>query len=240
MPRRRNGGLAPAIGLCAAIVAAGCGGGTAGGAGAGGQGSAGAPAEAGAQGDAGAHTVVLHPKAAPLPGETACEVRIVTGISIPSRNHVPVCTHVDYATNPPSGGDHWPIWAAFKEHTLAVPREMYVHDLEHGAVVMAYRCDGPCPVVVKALEAAFAGKKPDPVCPPGGPPARLVITPDPKLAAPIGLAAWGATYVATCVDPPSLAAFVESAYGHGPEVECADGVDIEADPSVLATCGGGG
>lgn len=247
-------GMAAIAGVGATLGVEGCGGNSqvaatrgAGGSGQGG-GDAGGKGDAAAgdaaAGDAadGSSTMVLHPNAAPLPGEAACEVTIVTHIAIPSRQHVPVCTHVAYATNPPSGGDHWPVWAAFKKYDRAVLREMYVHDLEHGAVVLAYRCDKPCPDVVNALGVAFAGKTPDPKCEAniGGPPARLVVTPDPQLAKPIGLAAWGATYTATCIDPPSLAAFVESAYGHAPEDECADGIDIEADASVLAACPDGG
>lgn len=34
--------------------------------------------------------------------------------------------------NPPSGGNHWQQWAAFKEYPTAIRREIYVHDPEHG------------------------------------------------------------------------------------------------------------
>jgi uncharacterized protein DUF3105 len=192
----------------------------------------------GGGGDAGTDgpiTTTVYPNDPPLPGETECKVVETTGIPIASRIHVPICTPVDYPTNPPCGGNHWPVWAAYREYTTQVPREMYVHDLEHGAVVLLYRCQEPCPNVVSALHAQMNDID-DPLCLTAGEGvnARLVLTPDPLLATPIAATAWGATYVATCIDPPSLKAFILSAYGKGPEVLCNDGFDPAAYP-----CDGG-
>ncbi|MRG93255.1 DUF3105 domain-containing protein [Polyangium spumosum] len=179
-----------------------------------------------------AETEVLTPDAPPLPGETECRVVKTTNIPVASANHVELCADVTYETNPPSGGDHWGQWAAFKKYTTPVPREMYVHDLEHGAVVLSYRCEDACPEVVAALEKVFDEAAADPLCLSGGagPKARLVLTPDAELEAPIAAAAWGATYTATCIDTASLAAFVSEVYGKGPEATCFDGVDVEAAP----------
>jgi hypothetical protein len=197
---------------------------------------------AGAGGSPGGQiTTTTHPSAPPLPGESACTVVEVTGIPEPDFNHIAPCTPLPYATNPPSGGDHWPIWAAFKKYTTVVPREMYVHDLEHGAIVLAYRCSGACPDVVSALGSVFDGMA-DPLCLsiPGGPHARVVLTPDPELATPIAAAAWGATYTATCIDVPSLRAFANAHYAKGREQICVDGIDVEATPPCGVVDGGGG
>jgi hypothetical protein len=184
-------------------------------------------------------TTTLSPGEAPLPGETTCKVVEVTGIPEPDFLHVTPCTPVAYATNPPSGGDHWPIWAAFKIYAQAVPREMYVHDLEHGAIVLAYRCSGACPEVVAALTQVFESMA-DPLCLTlGGPPARMVLTPDPLLSTPIAASAWGATYTATCIDVPSLQAFADAHYGHGREDLCTDGQDIASMP-LCPDAGDGG
>ncbi len=176
----------------------------------------------------------LTPDAAPLPGQTECKVTITEGLSIEGSTHEPVCTQVEYATNPPSSGNHWPIWAAFRAFGAAVPREMYVHDLEHGGVVMAYRCDGACPEVTDAFEDAATAFGPDERCltaENGADRSRIVVTPDPLLDRPIGLAAWGATYTATCIDPPSLLAFLRDHYATGPEDTCAEGKD-PTDPAT--------
>ncbi len=185
-------------------------------------------------------TVTLHPDAPPLPGETECKVVVTMGIAVPNVEHVPACTHVEYPTNPPSGGDHWPVWAAYKAYQTPVPREMYVHDQEHGGVVLAYRCADACPEVVSALEAVRTGVATDPLCAIAGLQARVILTPDPELDHPIAAASWGATYVATCIDPPSLSTFVDQVYGKGTEATCAQGRDIEDPASGAPNCGGAG
>lgn len=184
---------------------------------------AGATASDGAGGGA---TTVLHPNAPPLPGETECTVTIQTGIHVPAATHVPICTPVAYATNPPCGGPHWPVWAAFGEYATPVPRPMYVHDMEHGAVLLAYRCAAGCPDVVAALEHVRATTAPDPKCAGTGTSARVVLTPDPELATPIAAAAWGATYTATCIDEASLSSFAAEVYGKAPEDFCSPGLAL--------------
>ncbi len=175
--------------------------------------------------DAGAITTVLHPDAPPLPGQSSCEVTITTDIPVGKAIHVSPCTHVDYATNPPSGGDHWGVWAAFASYDVPVPREMYVHDMEHGALILLHDCDGACPDVLAALAEAKDAVAGDPLCLqiPDGPTERVITTPDPLLNTPIAMAAWGATYTATCIDVPSLRDFAKAHYGHGTETVCAQG-----------------
>ncbi len=170
-----------------------------------------------------------HPGATPLPGQDSCEVVEITDLPEDSFNHIADCQAITYATDPPSGGDHWPFWAAYKEYTHAVPKEMYVHNLEHGSIVLLYKCDGECPDVVAALDKVFNSKA-DPLCLtiPGGPHARMVLTPDPTLKTPIAMAAWGSIYTATCIDQKSLQAFADKFYGGGREQLCNDGEDIEA------------
>ncbi len=180
-------------------------------------------------------TTTLHPGAPPLPGESECTVTEVTEIPETSAAHLATCTAITYATNPPSGGDHWAVWAAFKKYDQPIPREMLVHDLEHGAIALLYRCAGECPDVVAALTKVFDGMA-DPLClmVPGGPPARMILAPDPELPTPIAAAAWGATYTATCIDVPSLQAFANAHYAQGPENLCTNGVD----PLAMPPCGG--
>jgi len=171
-------------------------------------------------------TVTLHPGDPPLPGESACTVVEVSNIPEPDFNHLDICTPITYG-DPPSGGNHWPIWAQYTQYTSPIPREMYVHDLEHGAVVLTYNCPSGCPAVVAALQQVFDSQV-DPICLAmgGGPVARMVLTPDPLLSTPIAASAWGATYTATCIDTPSLLEFVKDHYGQGREDFCTDGYAI--------------
>ncbi|WP_437737050.1 DUF3105 domain-containing protein [Sorangium sp. So ce1335] len=176
--------------------------------------------------------ITLFPDAPPLPGETECKVVIQTGIPVPSALHVPACTPVQYATNPPSGGDHWSSWAAYKRYEAEVPRELYVHNLEHGAIVLAYRCPASgCAEVTAMLDKVRTEAASDPRCLtlPGGPEARLVMTPDSALDTPIAAAAWGATYTATCLDKASLSRFVADSYARGPEDTCSGAAAVDVD-----------
>lgn len=176
----------------------------------------------------------LTPDQPPLPGESECKVTITDHVPDEGHTHVEICTEVDYDSNPPSSGNHWPIWAEFRTHEVAVPREMLVHNLEHGAIVMRHRCDPECPEVVEAFEAAADDFGVDALCVSGEDSAersRIVISPDPELDAPIGISAWRATYVATCIDPESIQAFIEEHYGNGRENVCKEGKD-PLDPTV--------
>ncbi|AUX41912.1 hypothetical protein SOCE26_033370 [Sorangium cellulosum] len=187
-------------------------------------------------------TVTLFPDAPPLPGERECKVVIRTGIPLTPARHLPVCTPVQYETNPPSGGDHWPIWAEYKSYEAPVPREIYVHSLEHGAIVLAYRCPSSgCTEVKAMLDQVRSEATSDPRClaSPGGPEARLVVTPDDALDSPVAAAAWGATYTATCLDAASLARFVADNYAKGPEDTCsnAGAVDVDDPAGDAPRCG---
>jgi uncharacterized protein DUF3105 len=206
--------------------------------GTGGDGSTGTSVSTGTM-DAGSQpvTVTLHPKADPLPGESACTVVEVTNISIPDAHHVPVCTQVPYPTNPPSGGPHWPVWVARAKYTEAVPRELYTHNLEHGWIVLSYRCDEECPNTVAALGQALDDANDTYCIAQGSPTARVILTPDPLLKTPIAVSAWGATYTATCIDPPSIADFIAGRIGRGTEAICSDG---QAPAAVTAACITGG
>lgn len=161
----------------------------------------------------------------PLHPDASCSVTIDTPPLLDSP-HVPVGTPVTYDSNPPSSGPHYPIWAAFQEFMTPVDRRYYVHDLEHGAVVLLYRCDdgSGCPEIVQGLRDVAASLADDPICNKStGPRNRVVITPDPLLPTTVAAAAWGWTYTADCLDVPSLKAFVVQHYGDGTEVFCANG-----------------
>ncbi len=156
-----------------------------------------------------------------------CEITVDAPPYLPGQ-HVAVGTHVDYDSNPPSSGPHYPVWAAFQTWSTPVPREYYVHDLEHGAVVLLYKCAadaaGGCSDVVSGLEAVRAALPDDPLCDKATVRVRVVVTPDPLIDVPVAAAAWGWTYRAKCLDVPSLIQFAKDHYGKGTEPVCANGV----------------
>lgn len=153
----------------------------------------------------------------------ACKATI-TAPPLMDAPHVPIGTAVTYNSNPPSSGPHYPLWAAFREYDVPVDRRYYVHDLEHGAVVLAYKCAtaAECPELVEGLRKVVANIKTDPLC---MAPIRVryVLTPDPLLATKVAIAAWGYTYTADCLDVPTLSAFANDNYAQGPENFCSEG-----------------
>jgi len=151
--------------------------------------------------------------------------------------HVPVCSPVTYGTNPPTSGPHYPIWAAYQSYATPVPRGFYVHDLEHGAVVILYNCPSGCASDVAALQQFLDARPADPLCLPPVK-SRIVVTPDPLSPTPFAAAAWGHTLTAECLDLATLGAFIDAHYAKAPENECANGVNVTSpDAGFAPDCG---
>lgn len=154
--------------------------------------------------------------------------------------HVTECSPLSqdlYTSNPPSSGNHYPVWAAFKAYDQPIPRGYYLHDEEHGAVVFLYNCPEGCPEDVAALKAIVAALPVDPLCTdPAGPQRRAIITPDPKIDSKFAVAAWGWTLKAPCVDPQSFSAFARAHYAKAVENFCINGTDVLA-VGVAPGCG---
>jgi hypothetical protein len=138
--------------------------------------------------------------------------------------HTDLDASITWSTNPPSSGTHFPIWAKWGVHTEIVPRGYYVHNEEHGGVVLLYRCIAPdCAQLRQQLETFVNGLPGEPQCASSGVARRVVLTEDPLIDSPVAAAAWGYVYKADCVDEPSLRAFVLARIGRGPEDLCTEG-----------------
>lgn len=158
---------------------------------------------------------------APIHPPASCDV-VLSSPPVTSQNHVPERTAVEYCSNPPSSGDHYPVWADFKEYAAPVEWPYLVHSLEHGAVLLLYKCDPPgCPDVVEGLRKIKDEAPADPRCDPGT--KRIIIAPSPTIPTKIAAAAWGKTYEAPCLDAPTLSAFVRDNVGKGTEDLCIPG-----------------
>jgi hypothetical protein len=175
--------------------------------------------------DAGEASVSDAAVEAPPPPDASCNVVAKDEVIQPGI-HVPEGTAIDYPTNPPSSGEHYPVWANFQEYDHPVADGYLVHSMEHGAVALFYDCiPGACaadPGVLEALRAVRAAVPTDPLCDPSIR-VRVIIAPRPANDSPITAAAWGATYHADCVDAPSLAQFIADHYAKAPENFCSPG-----------------
>lgn len=154
-------------------------------------------------------------------GEGPCNARSIA-MPIEGANHVAVGTVVSYQSNPPSSGNHFPYWGLWGAHDPPLERGYYVHNLEHGGVVLLYKCDGATCPDQAALKALLDGRPQDPLC---APPvrSRMILTADASLPTAVAATAWGHIYLADCVDAATLSAFVDAHYGMGTEAVCAEG-----------------
>lgn len=158
---------------------------------------------------------------APLHPDASCPVTIDTPPLLDGQ-HVPEGTPITYNSNPPSSGPHYPVWANFLEYPTPIPLPYLVHDLEHGAILLLYKCTENCAPVVEALRRVRDSLPTDPKCDPSLR-VRVVIAPEPSLDVPVAASAWGWIYKAQCVDEPTLSAFAREHYGQGTEDFCTPG-----------------
>jgi len=168
-------------------------------------------------------------------GSAACHA-LVQERALAVGEHIVACTPITYATNPPSSGQHYPTWADFGAYDFALPRGYWVHNLEHGAVVVTYHCEDGCAADLAAAKAWLAELKPDATCSTG--PARALLVPDPDLDVPWAASAWGFTLRADCFDPQAFTKFYLEHAGQAPAPEaslCGSGFDFRAEGSE--TCG---
>jgi hypothetical protein len=115
----------------------------------------------------------------------------------------PAFPHAPYGSNPPTSGPHTPYVAPWGVHDKPVANEVLVHNLEHGGVVLGYRC-ADCPDVVKALTALAEGYP------------MVVVAPNPDLPAPVVASAWRHTLAVQRLDAQgrrAIAAFLARHHG---------------------------
>jgi hypothetical protein len=161
---------------------------------------------------------------------------VVTSYRLSPGVHVTACMPIVYSSNPPSSGEHYPTWADFGVYDFPLPRGYWMHNLEHGAVVVTYHCTAGCDEDVARAKAWLAQLTPDATCPEG--PPRILLVPDPLLDVPWAASSWGFTLRADCFDPDAFSDFFVAHAGQAiaPEAGlCGTGFDFRADGSN--TCG---
>lgn len=84
----------------------------------------------------------------PLPGTKVADL---------GRGHVPIGEKVDYNSNPPTSGKHYEDWIRAGVYSETKDDGNLVHSLEHGYMVMYYKCDQPAPTTSQ-VEASGSGK----------------------------------------------------------------------------------
>ncbi|GIW25283.1 DUF3105 domain-containing protein [Meiothermus sp.] len=139
-------------------------------------------------------------------GKPGLEARVISHPDA-GRGHINMGTPVQYATDPPTSGVHWPNWTNPGFYERPEPREKLVHALEHGNVVIYY--DRPPAEVlnqIRSWQRRFTGQW-----------DGLVVVPKQGLGPIIELTAWNKLLRLETWDAALAAAFVDAYRGRGPE-----------------------
>ena len=145
----------------------------------------------------------------------AGDIEGVEDFGEPAANHVE--TDVEYAQDPPVGGDHLPAprWQDCGFYDAPVQEEAAVHSLEHGAVWITYDPALPAEQVAQLQDMAAEN-------------SFLLVSPRDDLPTPVVASAWGLQLPLESVDDERLAAFMVK-YLQGeqtpePGASCSNGV----------------
>jgi hypothetical protein len=170
---------------------------------------------------------------ASLMAAAGCNFKTVNAYVPPGQNvHVPSLTKkFPWNTDPPSNGQHYPLWAVWGFYTEPVNPRMVVHNEEHGGVVLWWGSKVPASTVDDLQ--AFYNEQPD----------GSFGTPYAKLGKKIAITAWtgnpadygrkkgyyGQGHLATCATwtpkvKKAFEAFRDAYRGKGPE-----GIPLSAD-----------
>jgi hypothetical protein len=105
------------------------------------------------------------------------------GVGFPDQGNLHIQTetepHVPYNSDPPTSGPHLGYLAPWGIHNVPIVKELQVHNLEDGGVMVQYNCPNGCPDLVTKLETIVKGYD-----------KFVVLAPYPGMKTRIALTAW--------------------------------------------------
>ncbi len=126
------------------------------------------------------------------------------GASVPSLGnaHVQLATdpHPPYNSEPPTSGPHLPYLAPWGIHTRPIQKELQVHNLEDGGVMVQYSCE--CPELVAKLADVVKRYK-----------DHVILAPYPGMKSKIALTAWTRIDTFDEFDEARIVRFIEAYKG---------------------------
>lgn len=88
--------------------------------------------------------------------------------------------HLPYNSDPPTSGPHLSYIAPWGIHTSPIPKELQVHNLEDGGVLVQYNCPQGCAELVEKLKGIVSRYN-----------RQVILAPYPGMDKRIALTAWG-------------------------------------------------
>lgn len=126
------------------------------------------------------------------------------GVQMPDQGnlHIPSADspHVPYNSDPPTSGPHLPYIAPWGVHTRPIDRELQVHNLEDGGVVVQYNCE--CPDLVANLKAIVQRYD-----------KHVILAPYPGMKPKIALTAWTRIDTMEELDEARVKRFIDAYIG---------------------------
>lgn len=110
--------------------------------------------------------------------------------------------HIPYNSNPPTSGPHMGNLAPWGIHTVPIPRELQVHNLEDGGVLVQYNCPEGCAELVQKLEKIVKRYK-----------EFVILAPYPDMDERIALTAWTRIDKFDGFDEQRIVRFIETYKG---------------------------
>jgi hypothetical protein len=118
-----------------------------------------------------------------------------------------VASPVEYNSDPPTSGPHYEIAPAFKIYSEPITKEIAVHGLEDGGVIINYRPDLDKPTVDKlaAIATSYIERE--------GYQNHVLMAPYPDLSHPIVLTAWRRIQRFDALDEAKMRTFIDAYVG---------------------------
>jgi hypothetical protein len=148
----------------------------------------------------------------PETAEVAAAVSQRYSVDNEGANHVDEGTQINYKHTPPSSGPHYGRPAAYGVYPNRVPEGAWVHNLEHGAIVLLFKCSDDCESKAAEIESTYDG------LPSGAFGAvKLVATPYESAPSDYTLLAWGWQEDLESLDSARIERFYRDLVDKGPE-----------------------
>jgi hypothetical protein len=127
-------------------------------------------------------------------------------------DHVDEGTLISYRHTPPSSGRHYGRPSAYGVYASRVPEGAWVHNLEHGGIVLLFKCSDDCESKAAEIEPIYGGL-------PSGAFGEVKFVATPYQGAPTDytLLAWGWQEDLDSLDPARIERFYRDRVDKGPE-----------------------